>query len=154
MTLTPIRITLAALVLALTVSACATGTLVVTDTRKITSERVVALDAPVAPWVAQIEVRLKERGFKVKRLSRDATGSLANLGAQHVLRISANYYAGWENRCFGGGYRFHAFTAELMDLGTNEALASVSGEGYSEDCPPLSGTIFGDVANMVADRWQ
>ncbi len=155
-TMTPKRLMLAPFVLAvaLTVSACATGTLVVTDTRKISTERVVALDAPVAPWVAQIEVRLKERGFKVKRLSRDTSGSLANLGARYVLRINADYYAGWERRCFGGGYKFHAFTAELMDLEANEALASVSGEGYSEDCPPLSGTIFGDVANMVADRWQ
>lgn len=121
---------------------------------KIKDARVVALDAPLAPWVPQIEKRLKQRGFQVKRISRDQTGSLANMGALYVLRLSGEYHAGWERRCFGGGYELQGLTAELLDLKTNEALASTSGEGFSEDCPPMSGTIFGDIASMVADRWE
>lgn len=76
------------------------------------------------------------------------------MGSRYVLRIGGEHYAGWERRCFGGGYKFHSLTAELLDLASNESIASVSGEGYSEDCPPMSGSIFGDIANMVADRWE
>lgn len=136
------------------VSGCATGTIVVQSEAKIQGPKVVALDAPLEPWVPQIEKRLRQQGFQVKRLSRDSTGSLANLGSRYVLRIGGAHYRGWERRCFGGGYKFHELSAELLDLETNEAIASVSGEGYSEDCPPASGTIFGDVAKMVAERWE
>lgn len=150
----PFRLLPALLLLVASLVGCATGTVVVNDSQRIKGDKVVALDAPVAPWVAQIEMRLKEQGFKVKRLSRDASGGLANLGSRYILRLNGEYYGGWERRCFGGGYKFHSLTAELMDIETNEAIASVSGEGYSEGCQPMSGTIFGDVAKMVADRWQ
>ncbi len=138
----------------LLLTACASGSVVVSSEEKIKGPRVVALDAPLAPWVPQIEKRLKQHGFQVKRISRDQTGSLANLGARYVLRLQGDYHTGWEYRCFGGGYLFRYLTAELMDLQANESLASVSGEGNSEGCPPLSGTIYGDVAGMVADRWE
>ncbi len=147
-------IVLQAVIASILVSACATGTVVVQNEEKISGPKVVALDAPLEPWVPQIEKRLRQQGFQVKRISRDSTGGLANLGSRYVLRIGGEHYRGWERRCFGGGYKFHALSAELMDLQTNEAIASVSGEGYSEDCPPASGTIFGDVAKMVADRWE
>jgi hypothetical protein len=140
--------------LVLFLASCASGSVVVLKEERIRAARVVALDAPLAPWVPQIEKRLKQHGFQVKRISRDQTGSLANLGARYVLRLTGDYHTGWERRCLGGGYRLQGLTAELLDLETNEALASTSGEGYSEDCPPLSGSIFGDVASMVADRWE
>lgn len=139
---------------ALILAGCATGSVVVQNEEKIKAPKVVALDAPLEPWVPQIEKRLRQHGFQVKRISRNQSGALADLGARYVLRIGGEHYAGWGHRCLGGGYKFHALTAELMDLTTNEAVASVSGEGYSEDCPPLSGSIFGDIAKMVADRWE
>lgn len=138
----------------LILAGCATGSIVVQNEAKITTPKVVALDAPLEPWVPQIEKRLRLHGFQVKRISRNQAGALADLGSRYVLRIGGEHYAGWGHRCLGGGYKFHALTAELMDLTTNEALASVSGEGYSEDCPPLSGSIFGDIAKMVAERWE
>lgn len=145
---------LAIVVLASLLSACATGTVVVQSEEKITGPKIVALDAPLAPWLAQIENRLRQKGFQVKRFSRNQQGALDDMGARYVLRIGGEHYAGWERRCFGGGWKFHSLMAELVDLKTNEAIASVSGEGYSEDCPPLSGTIFGDMTKMVADRWE
>lgn len=140
--------------LALLLSSCATGTVVVQSEKKITEPKVVALDAPLAPWVPQIETRLRHKGFQVKRFSRNQAGALDDLGARYVLRIAGDYYRGWEQRCFGGGYKFHSLMAELVDIKTNESVASVTGEGYSENCPPLSGTIFGDIAKMVAERWE
>lgn len=138
----------------LLLTACASGSVVVNSAEKITGDKVVALDAPLESWVPLIEKRLRDRGFKVKRISRDGSGALANLGARYVLRLHGDYYGGWEHRCIGGGYKFRVLAAELLDLEANEALAAVSGEGYSEDCPPLSGSIFGDIAKMVADRWE
>jgi hypothetical protein len=140
--------------LAFLFSACASGTVVVQNDAKIKGPKVVALDAPLAPWVPQIENRLRQKGFQVKRFSRNELGALDNMGARYVLRISGEHHSGWKNRCIGGGYKFNELMAELVDLKTNEALAAVSGEGFSEDCPPLSGTIFGDIARMVADRWE
>jgi hypothetical protein len=140
--------------LVLSLSACATGTVVVQSGEKIKGAKVIAMDAPLAPWVPQIESRLRQKGFQVKRFSRDNSGALADLGANYVLRIGGSHYTGWEHRCFGGGYKFDSLMAELVDLKANVALASVSGEGYSENCPPLSGTIFEDIAKMVADRWE
>ena len=148
-----LKIAAAAFLLAI-VSGCARGTLVVQNDIKIEGPKVIALDAPMTPWLPQIEVRLKQKGFQVKRFSRDQTGALTEIGARYVLRIGGQHYSGWENRCFGGGYKFDGLFAELIDLRTNEAIAAVTGEGYSEDCPPMSGTIFGDIADMVADRWK
>ncbi|MDB0016475.1 hypothetical protein N9E28_02880, partial [Alphaproteobacteria bacterium] len=52
-------------------------------------------------------------------------------------------------RCFGGGFKFNYINAELIDSLNNETLASYSNSGYSEGCPPLSGSIFEDITNMV-----
>lgn len=135
-------------------AACATGTVVVQEGKKISGPKIVALDAPLAPWVPPIEMRLRDKGFQIKRFSRDQTGALTELSARYVLRLGGGHYTGWKHRCFGGGYKLEYLMAELVDLQTNQAIASVAGEGYTENCPPMSGTIYRDIANMVADRWE
>lgn len=142
------------MVVAVALSSCATGAVTVQSKEKASGPKVVALDAPLEPWVAQIESRLRQRGFQVKHLPRGQTGQATIPGVRYVLRVGGEHYAGWGRRCIGGGYEFQSITAELIDQGTHEALATVSAEGYSEDCPPLSGTIFGDITNMVAERWE
>lgn len=142
------------LLLPLLLQACASGTLVTQNTGSIHGEKVIGLDAPTAPWVAQVEKRIRDKGFKVKRISRDKYNSLTDTWAQYILVLDGSYYTGWENRCFGGGYRFEYLTAELINMKTNESVLSVSGEGYSENCPPLSGTIYGDIAKAVDSQWQ
>ena len=58
------------------------------------------------------------------------------------------------HRCFGGGYNFDYINADLIDLSTNETIASMEGRGFSEKCPPMSGTIFTDINQMIADSWK
>ncbi|EGY23854.1 hypothetical protein DA2_3934 [Desulfovibrio sp. A2] len=58
------------------------------------------------------------------------------------------------NRCFGGGYKFIYINADLIDTATNETIANFSDAGYSENCPPASGTIFTDLTNTVINAWK
>lgn len=141
------------MLVSLSLLGCATGDVVVQNDVRIDAPKVVALDAPLEPWVPQIEKRLKQHGFQVKRLS-PATVVPSTVNYRYVLRVGGGHYRGWAYRCFGGGFDFQELTAELVDTQSDEAIASVSGSGYSEDCPPASGTIFGDIARMVADRWR
>ena len=57
-------------------------------------------------------------------------------------------------RCLGGGYKFNHISADLVDAATNETILNVNGSGYSEKCPPVSGTIFSDIANAVNGAWN
>jgi hypothetical protein len=74
----------------------------------------------------------------------------AEASARVVLRVDGYAPNTSLERCFGGGYKFNHITAEVIDTKTNETLATYSNSGYSENCPPLSGTIFADITKMVA----
>ncbi|HTR88359.1 MAG TPA: hypothetical protein VMI56_28010 [Reyranella sp.] len=71
-----------------------------------------------------------------------------------MLRINGDAPNTALERCMGGGYKFKFITAELIDLQTEETLGTYSNSGFSEDCAPLSGTIFGDIARMVASVFR
>ena len=57
------------------------------------------------------------------------------------------------NRCFGGGYKFDHISTGLVHTATNETILNVNGAGYCENCPPMSGSIFGDIADAVDAAW-
>ena len=150
---------------ALILSGCASsGNVVMLNETKIEGPKVVALQAPRAPWVIEIQNRLKQKGFTVLRwgttkvvseqVSDDKVETYNQAEARHILVIEgyANYNS--MNRCFGGGYHFDHISVDLVDVKTNETLLNVNGSGYSENCPPLSGTIFQDIANAVAAAWK
>lgn len=146
------------------VAGCASGNVVqVTDTQ-IEGPRVIALNAPSAPWVIEIQNRLKQRGFKVLRwssrtrvteqTSRARSESYNESEARYILVIDGYAPYDWANRCFGGGYKFSQISTDLVDTKTNETILNVNGSGYSEGCAPLSGTIFTDIANAVDAAWS
>jgi hypothetical protein len=58
------------------------------------------------------------------------------------------------HHCFAGGYQFDYINTDLIDTKTNETILNISGSGYSENCPPLSGTIFKDIVSGVEGAWQ
>ena len=132
--------------------------------RVIDEPKVVAVDAPRTPWVTQIELRLKQRGFRILRWSsvkqvqqqvdKDTTEQFNSATTRYVLQIEGRAYMDPMHRCFGGGFEFEYISADLIDVKTNETIANFSGSGFSEGCPPASGTIFSDVAEMVAARWK
>ena len=70
------------------------------------------------------------------------------------MLIDALAAVDWAHRCFGGGYTFDYINADLIDLASNQTIASIEGRGYSEGCPPMSGTIYGDITKMIVDSWE
>ena len=131
--------------------------------RKIEGPKMIALDAPTAPWVAPIEQRLRQKGFKVmhwasQRQVEQGTKerrveSYREASTRYVLVIRGEAYLDMMNRCFGGGFKFDFINAELVDVRTNETIVTYSGSGYSEDCPPASGNIFENISSMVSNVW-
>lgn len=130
---------------------------------RIEGGRVIALDAPSAPWVIEIQNRLKQKGFKVLRWSSRArvseqtsatrVESYNQAEARYVLVVDGYANLDWSSRCFGGGYQFSHISTDLVDTATNETILNINGSGYSEGCAPMSGTIFGDIAKAVDAAW-
>jgi len=143
---------------------CATGTKTVLVDKKITEPKVIALDAPRTPWVVEIESRLRKKGYKVlrwasqkrvkERVTENRTEEFREASARYVLSIEGFAPLNVMHRCMGGGYNFQYITAELIDTNTNETIVTISGSGYSENCPPLSGTVFSDIISGIEEVWQ
>lgn len=146
-------------------SSCAsTKTIDVIKEGKVSAPKVVAMSGSRGPWVYQIEKRLRDKGFQIKRWAsqnqtienRDGENTYIynEATAQHVLMIDGYAENNSMQRCYGGGYMFAYINAELIDVKNNETIFHYSNSGYSEDCPPLSGTIFTDIANLVDNAWK
>ena len=131
---------------------------------KITAPKVIALDAPRTPWVVEIESRLRKEGFRVLRwgsqkavqeqTSETRKESYLEATTRYILVVRGYANSNSMHRCFGGGFDFNDLTAELVDVQNNETIFSVSGTGYSENCPPMSGNLFGNIVNAVKQSWQ
>ena len=150
--------------LAVAISGCATGTVTSFAKEKIQTPKVVALDAPATPWRLEIESRLRAQGFQVLRspstrrvteqVSDTRTEEFREAATRYVLVLSGFAPLDKMRRCVAGGYNFDHLTAELIDTRTNETLMNITGSGYSENCPPASGTIFGDIVGAVSGAWK
>ena len=153
------------LVLGLLVTSCvATGTQTLSVDEKINAPKIIALNVTGGgPWMREIEKRLKKSGFKVLRAASvneaiEVEGKKIirynEASTRYFLLIDAYADVSWAHRCFGDGYEFDYINADLIDLSTNETIASMEGRGFSEKCPPMSGTIFTDINQMIADSWK
>ena len=145
-------------------TACASGQVTRLTAEPIKQPKVLALDAPDEPWVSNIQRRLVEHGFTVKRWGSTAeVTQAAGAGRVEQYNEATTRYVlivggggaplHWSERCFGGGYKFDSISVDLVDTRENETLLNVNGSGYSEGCPPLSGSIFHDIAAAVDDVW-
>jgi hypothetical protein len=147
----------------LLLAGCATGNVVKVTDSKIEGPRVIALQAPSAPWVIEVQNKLKQKGFKVLRsssrtrvveqISNSRTELFNEAEARYILVIDGFAPYDWANRCFGGGYKFHHISTDLVDTKTNETILNINGAGYSEGCAPMSGSIFSDIADAVDSAW-
>ena len=151
---------LAALVLAIAVSACgSTESATFHERATIDGPREVVLVGPRYPWTVEIESRLRERGYAVRRFAStgrvyeqvDVNRAEAYREAAARVALVVHGYAPTSGlgRCIGGGFRFDYINAEVIDIMENETLAYYSESGHSEDCAPVSGTIFTDIVDMV-----
>ena len=108
----------------------------------------------------EIEDRLRDKGFRVKRFASVERITRVTSGGQLAQydEASARYAVETDARvvvrCFGGGYRLTRIRVDVIDLASNEVVLSLKGSGYTEDCEPMSGTIFADVANAISGSWE
>jgi hypothetical protein len=96
--------------------------------------------------MVDVEGSLRRAGFTVKR-GKD-------VGTRYVLVVDGQAPLEWSGRCLAGGYDFDYLTASLVDTASNETVLTWQGKGMSENCPPLSGTLFRDMAGAVAKAWK
>ncbi|MBQ0796632.1 hypothetical protein [Zhongshania sp.] len=144
-------------------TACSHTDIYISDGEKISGPKEIAIQGPRSPWAIKIEHQLKRQGFKALRWasqyqtfekeSDDKTHLYNSAATRYVVRIEGTTHFGEANRCFGGGYKFNYIVVDLVDIAENKTLASYSGSGYSEGCPPLSGSIFRDAADTVNSQW-
>ena len=146
--------------LALLLVACVpTREMAVYVSEPIVGPKEIALVGNRAPWVIEIEKRLRAEGVAIKRFaslgeatkqtSETQTETTATTTTRIILVLDGFAPNTGMTRCFAGGYNFGYINAEIIDSKNNETLSVYSNSGYSEDCPPLSGTIFGDITDMV-----
>tara|TARA_B110000459_G_scaffold36643_1_gene39216 strand:- start:594 stop:1043 length:450 start_codon:yes stop_codon:yes gene_type:complete len=124
----------------------------------------IALVGTRYPWMTQIEIRLRDSGFKIKRFASvsEATEKISETKSEtyseastRVLMVVDGYAPNTSYmRCFGGGYDFQFINVELIDVSKNETIATYANSGFTEDCPPMSGTIFTDINNMVNNTFK
>ncbi len=150
---------------ALVLSGCAsTKDVDVMSDAKITGPKVIAMSGDRGAWVYQIEKRLKAEGFTLNRMatsqvtvekqSDTKTGIYNEATARYVLNIQGSAPNSSMTRCYGGGYKFNYIDAELIDLADNKTIFHYSNSGYSEGCPPMSGHIFSDIAELTKSAWK
>ena len=153
------------LALGLILTSCvAVGNVTLEVEDKIDAPKIIALNVTDGgPWMREIEVRLKKEGFKVLRAA--GVNEAIEVDGQKIIRYneaSTRYFllvdamaaVDWYHRCFGGGFNFDFINADIIDLSSNETLASINSRGYSENCPPMSGKIFTNITKMVVDSWR
>ena len=153
------------LVLGLFITSCvATGKQTLSVDEKVSAPKIIALNVyDGGPWMREIEKRLKHAGFTVLR-SESINEAIEVEGnkvikyneatTRYFLLVDALAPVNWAHRCFGGGYNFDFINADLIDLHSNQTIASIEGRGYSENCPPMSGTIYGDITKMIVESWK
>ena len=131
---------------------------------KISQAKVIAVNVNTGgPWMREIERRLKKAGFKVLRsgsvneaieVSGKKIIKYNEASTRYFLRIDAQAPTTFAYRCFGGGFNFDYFYADLIDIQSNETVASIESRGYSEGCQPLAGKIYTNTTKMVVSSWE
>ena len=154
------------LVLGLLVASCAAiGEQTLEIKNKITEPKIIALNVNSGgPWMREIERRLQRSDFQVLRAASvneaiEVSGKKIikynEAATRYYLKIDADAGVNLaEGRCFGGGFNFGYIYADLVDLQTNQTIASIESRGYSEKCPPLSGKIFTNITKMIVESWK
>jgi len=153
------------IILGLLLTGCvAVGNLTLEVDNKISDPKVIAVNVTKGgPWMREIERRLKKSGFRVLRASStneaiEVSGKklikYSEASTRYFLRIDAKAPTSAMKRCMGGGFRFDYIYGDLVDLQTNETIASIEARGYSEGCEPLAGKIFTNITKMIVDSWE
>lgn len=146
-------------------SGCASSKMVdVMTTEKIDSPKVIAINADRAPWIYEIEKRLRSNGFSVKRYASqniavhqdtpDKKAIYNEASTRYILNVQGYAPSSAFERCIGGGgYKFDYIDVELVDVKSNNTIFHYANSGYSEGCP-MGSPIFSDIANLTLGAWR
>jgi hypothetical protein len=91
---------------------------------------------------------------KVTEKAPDKDISYQQASARYVVQLNGFAPLEWAFRCMGGGYKFNYISAEVIDTKTNQSIYSFNDSGYSENCPPVSGSIFTDLVDGINGLWK
>lgn len=148
---------------ALSLASCSHKSQIVTLDEQITAPKRIAVTGTRAPWVSEIEKRIRKHGFTIKRYASQSaiiekqSSSRSKMhdkaASRYVVEIDGFAPNDVMNRCLGGGYNFNYINVEVIDVKANEVVAHYSNNGFSENCPPFSQPIFSDIAVMINDLW-
>ncbi|CNK10367.1 Uncharacterised protein [Yersinia aldovae] len=134
------------------------------STEKISEPKVIAVTGSKGLWVREVEKRLRQRGFTIKRYasqqttieheSSNKTVVYREAATRYILQLDGYAPGDSFHRCVGsgGGFKFEYLNAELIDLVDNTTIFSYSNSGYTEGCP-VGGTIFTDIENLMVNAW-
>jgi len=93
------------------------------------------------PWIDEIKSRLINAGVDVIESSNTTK-------TRYELIISSDS-PGFLTSCFGGGWQFQYYNAQLVQSSTGAIVSSMSDSGYTENCQPFSGATFSKTVGMV-----
>ncbi len=127
---------------------------------KLTGPKVVAIMGTRNDVVIALEDALAEHGFTFKHYqNRDRVtapagqvkaGESVTDNTKYAIEVVPDIF----DRCMGGGFQLKSLRVSVVDRGSNELMLRSTAKGRTEKCPPTSGSIFHDIANVINAAWQ
>jgi hypothetical protein len=155
----------APLLLLLAVAACAgappgKGTVDVAPKVALTGPKEVAIMGTRTEVVAALEDALSAHGFTFRHYrSRDRAAAPvgeAPMGenpadnTKYAIEVTSDVY----DHCIGGGFILTSLRVSVIDRSSNELMLRTTAKGRTEKCPPISGSVFRDIADAINAAWQ
>jgi hypothetical protein len=153
------------LLLLLTSAGCAGGMpgkpmLDVTPTTPLTGPKEVAIMGTRTEVVAELEDALSAHGFTFRHyVSRDRptepigqvrVGENLNDNTKYAIEVTSDVF----DRCLGGGFVLSSLRVSVIDRESNQLMLRSVAKGRTEKCPPISGTVFRDIADAINSAWE
>jgi hypothetical protein len=153
------------LLLVLALGACAgappgRATLDVAPAAALTGPKVVAIMGTRTDVVAALEDALGAHGFTFRhyvsrsRVTAPPGQAQMDAGAADDTKYAIEVTSDVFDRCIGGGFVLSSLRVSVIDRQTNELVLRTEAKGRTEKCPPLSGSVFRDIANAISSAWE
>jgi hypothetical protein len=126
----------------------------------LTGPKEVAIMGTRTEVVAELEDALSAHGFTFRHYrSRDRTtapvgerpmGENPADNTKYAIEVTSDVY----DHCLGGGFILNSLRVSVIDRSSNELMLRTTAKGRTEKCPPLSGSVFRDIADAINAAWQ
>ena len=110
---------------------------------KISGPKIISIQSLNYPWLYSIQRKIEGYGFLIySSREKKLRYELVINGKDQETR-----------RCLGGGWSMEYLNATLFDNLEKKEVAYIEGTGFTENCPPMSGRIFTEIALMIDNLW-